>query len=49
AGLYGMNFDAASPFNMPELRWTLGYPFVLSVMFAVVVGLLWFFRRRRWI
>lgn len=27
AGIYGMNFD-----HMPELKWVIGYPFVLAVM-----------------
>ncbi len=49
-GLYGMNFDrSASPWNMPELGWYLGYPFALGVMAAVVVALLVFFRKRGWI
>ncbi len=50
ASLFGMNFDRdASPWNMPELGWYLGYPFALAVMLAVALGLLWFFYRRRWI
>jgi magnesium transporter len=49
ASLYGMNFDRASPFNMPELGWRYGYPFALAVMVAIVASLLWFFRRRGWI
>jgi magnesium transporter len=50
AGLYGMNFDrSASPLNMPELGWYWGYPMALGVMAAVALGLLLFFRRRRWI
>ncbi|MEO1272273.1 MAG: magnesium/cobalt transporter CorA, partial [Myxococcota bacterium] len=33
AGLYGMNFDTQrSPYNMPELSWTYGYPLVLIFM-----------------
>lgn len=49
AGVYGMNFDPdASPLNMPELNWYLGYPFALGLMFLVAVGLLYFFRRRGW-
>jgi magnesium transporter len=49
AGLYGMNFDhQASPFNMPELYWRYGYPFVLIVMAAVAGGLVWYFRKKRW-
>lgn len=50
ASLYGMNFDTAvSPWNMPELHWTFGYPFALSLMIATAGGLLWFFRRRGWL
>jgi magnesium transporter len=50
AGVYGMNFDPdASPFNMPELEWYLGYPFALALMAAVALGLLAWFRRRGWI
>ncbi len=48
-GLYGMNFDTESPWNLPELGWKYGYPFVWGVMLTVVGGILWFFRRRRWI
>ena len=49
-GLYGMNFDSqASPWNMPELGWYWGYPAVLLVMLLMVSGLLYYFRRRRWI
>lgn len=50
AGVYGMNFDpGASPYNMPELGWRLGYPAVMALM-AVIGGLLfWFFWRRGWI
>ncbi|HSH42119.1 MAG TPA: magnesium/cobalt transporter CorA [Arenicellales bacterium] len=50
AGLYGMNFDPdASPLNMPELRWYLGYPFALAMMALVAIGLLYYFRRKGWI
>jgi magnesium transporter len=48
AGIYGMNFDASSPWNMPELHWAFGYPFALGLMAVVAAGLWWFFRRRRW-
>ena len=43
AGIYGMNFDI-----MPELRWQYGYPAVLVAMAAVVAGMLYFFKRRKW-
>jgi len=49
AGLWGMNFDPESPWNMPELRWRYGYPLALGLMAAVAVGLLWYFRRRGWL
>jgi magnesium transporter len=50
AGVYGMNFDpAASPWNMPELEWYLGYPAALLLMLVVGIGLLLHFRRQRWL
>lgn len=50
AGLYGMNFDSqASPFNMPELHWRYGYPVILLVMAATAGGLVWFFRKKKWL
>ncbi|MEZ5668766.1 MAG: magnesium/cobalt transporter CorA [Alphaproteobacteria bacterium] len=49
AGLWGMNFDTASPWNMPELKWAIGYPVALVVMLAVGVGLLAWFWRKGWI
>ncbi len=44
AGIYGMNFD-----TFPELRWSFGYPFVLLVMAALMVGLFRAFRRSGWL
>ena len=49
AGLYGMNFNTTSPWNMPELGWYYGYPIVLGVMGALIVVMLVFFRRKRWL
>lgn len=50
AGIYGMNFNTArSPFNMPELNWYFGYPFVLGLMAAVALGMVTFFRRKGWL
>ncbi|MBI5420608.1 MAG: magnesium/cobalt transporter CorA [Deltaproteobacteria bacterium] len=49
-GVYGMNFDGSvSPYNMPELGWRYGYPAVLSVMAVVVVWMLYYFRRKKWL
>ena len=44
AGIYGMNFD-----NMPELRWSFGYPMVMAFVAIVCVGLFRTFRRNRWL
>lgn len=49
AGIYGMNFDTESPWNMPELGWRFGYPIILSGMAILGFGLLWVFYRRKWI
>ena len=43
-GIYGMNFD-----NMPELHWHYGYFIVLGLMLCIIVGLLIFFSRRKWL
>ena len=43
-GIYGMNFD-----NMPELHWHYGYFMVLDVMLCIIIGLLIFFSRRKWL
>jgi magnesium transporter len=48
-GLYGMNFDTSSPWNMPELGFRYGYPMVWLVIVGVVVGMLVFFRKRDWL
>jgi len=42
--VYGMNFD-----NMPELHWTLGYPFALLLMVLSSVGLHALFKRLGWL
>lgn len=50
AGLYGMNFNTeASPWNMPELNWALGYPFALTLMASLAGGMLYFFWRKSWL
>jgi Mg2+ and Co2+ transporter CorA len=33
---------------MPELKWFYGYPFALSLMTAVAVAMLIYFRRKGW-
>ena len=44
AGVYGMNFQW-----MPELSWRWGYFGALGLMAGVALGLLAFFKRRKWI
>jgi magnesium transporter len=44
ASIYGMNFT-----YMPELNWTLGYPYVLVLMAASAVGPMLYFRKRGWL
>ena len=43
-GVYGMNFD-----NMPELRQRWGYFVVMGIMAVLAIGMLMWFRRRRWL
>ena len=43
AGIYGMNFT-----HMPELHYKYGYYILLGIMFSIFVGLLIFFKRKRW-
>ena len=43
-GLYGMNFD-----YMPELTWRNGYFYLLTIMGSLVLGMLWYFRRKHWL
>jgi magnesium transporter len=48
-GVYGMNFgNDNSPWAMPELRWYYGYPLVWLVIIVIAVGMLAYFRRRKW-
>lgn len=42
-GVYGMNFE-----NMPELKTENGYFIVLGVMFLTVVGMVYYFRKKKW-
>ncbi|HKK20491.1 MAG TPA: magnesium/cobalt transporter CorA [candidate division Zixibacteria bacterium] len=50
AGVYGMNFDtSASPLNMPELHFPYGYIMFWVIALMVGFGLLWSFKRKRWL
>jgi magnesium transporter len=44
ASIYGMNFKA-----MPELDWSLGYPFAIGLMALSVVAPFVYFRRKGWL
>ena len=44
AGIYGMNFR-----YMPELEWRWAYPLVLVVMGIVAIGMLIYFRKKKWL
>jgi magnesium transporter len=43
AGIYGMNFQ-----YMPELGWRWGYPAVWFVMGSILVTMVVYFKRKRW-
>ncbi len=49
ASIYGMNFDRSSPWNMPELGWKYGYIMVWAIMVLMITGMLFYFRRKRWL
>jgi len=44
AGIYGMNF-----INMPELKWQWGYFTVWGIMLVIVVVMVLFFRKKKWL
>jgi magnesium transporter len=44
AGVYGMNFEF-----MPELKWKWGYALVWGVMIAMILAMLKYFRKMKWL
>ena len=44
ASIYGMNFK-----YLPELNWSLGYPYALVLMVASALVPMWYFRKRGWL
>jgi magnesium transporter len=44
SGIYGMNYE-----HMPELAWTFGYPYALTLMVVICVGLYLAFKRANWL
>jgi magnesium transporter len=43
-GVYGMNFE-----NMPELHWKYAYFILWGIMIALVLILIWYFKKKKWI
>ena len=44
SGIYGMNFS-----YIPELKFPWGYPIVLLSMVMITVGMLFYFKKKKWI
>ena len=44
AGVYGMNFE-----NMPELKWRYGYFFIWGVMLTIFIGMIFYFKKKKWL
>jgi len=44
AGIYGMNFDF-----MPELHWDYGYLYVWIVMVVIIIAMIAYFKKKRWL
>lgn len=44
AGVYGMNFEF-----MPELKWRYGYPLVWLLMGVISIGMIFYFRKKKWL
>jgi magnesium transporter len=48
-GVYGMNFHTEkSAWNMPELNWAYGYPAVMTFMALMVIGMIGYFKFKKW-
>ncbi|KAA1042387.1 magnesium/cobalt transporter CorA [Macrococcus equipercicus] len=43
AGIYGMNFDV-----MPELHWKYGYLAVWLLMIGISLGMIYYFKKKKW-
>ncbi|WP_445731371.1 magnesium/cobalt transporter CorA [Mariniflexile sp.] len=44
AGIYGMNFD-----NIPELHYKYSYYILWGVMITIFLGMLYYFKRKKWL
>jgi len=43
-GIYGMNFE-----GMPELKWKYGYAVVWGILLAMGGGMIWYFKKKKWL
>ena len=43
-GVYGMNFE-----HMPELHYKWAYPACWGVMLLITIGMIIYFRRKKWL
>jgi magnesium transporter len=43
-GVYGMNFE-----HMPELKWPWGYYGIWGVMLAIGLGMIGYFKKKKWL
>ncbi len=48
-GIYGMNFNTAEKWNMPELNWRYGYLLVMGLMAVIALGMIYYFWRKGWL
>jgi magnesium transporter len=49
AGVYGMNFDTDSPYNMPELKMRYGYLGFWVVAIVIATAMYIWMKRRKWL
>ena len=43
-GVYGMNFE-----YLPELKWRWAYPALWVIMLGIAIGMLVYFKRKKWL
>ena len=42
-GVYGTNFE-----NFPEIHWRYGYYVMWGIMLLTILGMIWYFKRKKW-
>jgi magnesium transporter len=43
-GVYGMNFE-----YLPEFKWRWAYPVLWVIMLGIAIGMLVYFKRKKWL